>query len=220
MPPYTSREPFVTSPPARGSPMPQRSTRFRQTRTPGGRLWLDALEDRTLLSAAPLLDRSGLQVIPPSSDPSHVLVQFRSQPAVRSVLPGTRVGQAVDAPTLLYQVDLAPSVSVAQALAAYRADVADVVFAEPDYTLRASAVPNDPRFGEQWALRNTGQAGGKPGADLGATLAWNVSHDAHGVVVAVIDTGIDYTHPDLDLNIWINQKEIPASRRANLLDVN
>ncbi|MDQ2747826.1 MAG: hypothetical protein M3T96_11275, partial [Acidobacteriota bacterium] len=56
-------------------------------------------------------------------------------------------------------------------------------------------LPNDPLFNEQWALDNKGQNGGKANADLKALLAWEKTKGAKEVVVAVLDTGVDYTHP-------------------------
>jgi subtilisin family serine protease len=79
-------------------------------------------------------------------------------------------------------------------------------------------LPNDPRFAEQWSLVNSGQSGGTPNADIAVVEAWRYSTGSTRTPVALIDSGIDYTHPDLARNIWINQKEIPASRRANLRD--
>ena len=62
-----------------------------------------------------------------------------------------------------------------------------------------------------WGLNNTGQTGGTPGADIDAERAWNVSTGSSDVMVAVIDTGVDYTHPDLAANIWTNPGEIPGN---------
>jgi subtilisin family serine protease len=83
----------------------------------------------------------------------------------------------------------------------------------------ATVTPNDPSFSSQWDLSNTGQFGGTPGADIHATQAWSVTTGSAATVVAVIDTGVDYDHPDLYQNIWINQAEIPLPRLRNLVDV-
>ena len=56
-------------------------------------------------------------------------------------------------------------------------------------------------------------------ADIDAPAAWSVTTGIAATVVAMLDTGIDYTHEDLYLNIWINQGEIPAAVRVNLTDV-
>jgi len=84
----------------------------------------------------------------------------------------------------------------------------DVVFAEPDYVVHAISAPNDPGYGQLWAMKNTGQAilgyQGTGGADIGAEAAWNVTTGTSNVVVGVVDTGIDYNHPDLASNVWSN----------------
>lgn len=83
----------------------------------------------------------------------------------------------------------------------------NVEYAEPNYLLRADAVPRDARRAELWPLHNLGLSGGTPDADIDAPEAWEVRHDASSVVVAVIDSGIDYNHPDLAANIFINPGE-------------
>jgi subtilisin family serine protease len=83
-----------------------------------------------------------------------------------------------------------------------------VQYVEPNYIVRTNRLPNDHLFGEQWALRNVGQYGGKSGADIHATDAWDLTTGAN-VTIAVIDTGVDYTHPDLGPNIWTNPADPP-----------
>ncbi len=83
-----------------------------------------------------------------------------------------------------------------------------VRYAEPDWVqhVDGGGVPNDPSFGVQWALQNTGQtvngSNGTAGADEKAVPAWSITTGSNAVVVAVTDTGIDYTHPDLASNVW------------------
>src|SRR5690349_9288731 len=87
----------------------------------------------------------------------------------------------------------------------------EVEFAEPNYEINldeAAAgplepiLPRDPQFNDQWALANSGQRGGKKGADISATLAWARTTGSEDVVVAVLDTGVDYNHEDLTENMW------------------
>jgi subtilisin family serine protease len=80
---------------------------------------------------------------------------------------------------------------------------------EPDLYVSASVTtPNDPLFSSQWSLDNTGQTGGTPDDDIDAPEAWDLTTGSSSVVVGVVDTGIDYTHPDLDGNIWTNPGEV------------
>lgn len=85
-----------------------------------------------------------------------------------------------------------------------------VIYAQPDYIITIdSTIPNDQNFPQQWALNNTGQTGGTPGADINAIRAWDIATGSRNqIIVAVIDTGIDYTHPDLAPNMWVNEAEL------------
>jgi subtilisin family serine protease len=82
----------------------------------------------------------------------------------------------------------------------------DVEYAEPNYVITAAVTPNDSMFSSLWGLLNTGQSlggqAGTSGADIGATTAWNYSTGSRSIVVGVVDTGIDYNHPDLAANVW------------------
>ena len=76
--------------------------------------------------------------------------------------------------------------------------------------------PKDPLFGEQWALANSGQRGGKEGADISATNAWAITTGTEEVVVAVLDSGVDYTHEDLAPNMWMRPKSMAPYRDDDL----
>lgn len=84
-----------------------------------------------------------------------------------------------------------------------------VRYAEPNYLLHIARTPNDPDFDKLWGLRNVGQTGGTNGVDVSATEAWDVTTGSKDLIVAVIDTGIDFNHEDLAANMWVNRKECP-----------
>jgi subtilisin family serine protease len=101
--------------------------------------------------------------------------------------------------------------------AQYRSLPELVQYAEPNYEINldnqemaggSSAHPDDPMFGEQWSLENTGQGGGKAQADISALRAWAKTTGSDKVVVAVIDSGVDYTHQDLMNNIWVRPPDM------------
>lgn len=84
----------------------------------------------------------------------------------------------------------------------------DVAAVQPNHVYRTcETLPDDPRFGELWGLRNTGQTGGTPGADIAAAAAWDLVTGAPDVVVGVLDTGVRLSHQDLTDNRWINAAE-------------
>ena len=77
-----------------------------------------------------------------------------------------------------------------------------VSYAEPNFILSASAVPNDPLFGELYGLNNVGQTGGRVDADIDAPEGWDAAGlgafpAGGGVKIGIVDTGIDQTHPEL-----------------------
>jgi len=92
----------------------------------------------------------------------------------------------------------------------FTANVGIVAFSR-NGTTQVSTVPNDPSFTTLYGLNNVGQTGGTTDADIDAPEAWNVTTGSSATIVAVIDTGIDYTHPDLAANIWTNPGEIAGN---------
>ncbi len=104
----------------------------------------------------------------------------------------------------LFQFGLKKGETVEQAVARLSAQK-DVAYAEPNYKVQVEAQPND-LDSRLWGLQNSD----KPGVDVHATEAWNVTTGANGPLIAIIDTGIDYNHPDLAANVWVNPGEIPG----------
>ncbi len=89
----------------------------------------------------------------------------------------------------------------------------DALLRESDLTVKT---PNDPMFNEQWALSNSGQNGGKSNADVAALKAWLKTQGSSEVVVAVLDTGVDYTHKDLAANMWLRPDNVPQYKDDEL----
>jgi len=128
---------------------------------------------------------------------------------------GRRAPKGVRVPELdrIYklEVELEEGESLEDVVAAYNSD-RDVEYAELNYIVSICATPNDPLYPIQWALSNTGQMypeSGKynspPGTDdcdIDAPEAWDIHTGSSDVIVAVVDTGVDYNHRDLDDNMW------------------
>ncbi len=86
-----------------------------------------------------------------------------------------------------------------------------VKHAEPNYRATLHSTPNDPSFSSCWGLHNTGQTGGVADCDIDAPEAWDITTGSDSVLIAMIDSGVDYNHPDLAANIWTNPGEIAGN---------
>jgi len=120
----------------------------------------------------------------------------------------------------IYKITLGEGLSAAKAAAEYRKN-ADVEYAELNYIVQTCATPNDPNYSpEQWALNNTGQSYPTPGGgsgsgtadcDIDTPEAWDADTGSSEIIVAVVDTGVDYNHEDLQQNMWFNSDEIAGN---------
>jgi subtilisin family serine protease/peptidase E len=126
-----------------------------------------------------------------------------------------RVGSPRLSSYLFRQSDLSQS---SLALADRLFDHAKVLFASPNFIREAKKyfVPNDPLFPQQQHLHNTGQQGGVADADVDAVEAWDVSQGVSTVVIAIVDDGVDTTHPDL--TIYNNPGETGGGKETNGID--
>lgn len=168
------------------------------------------------MGVAATTDKDGRQ---PGYHPGRVLVKFRKDApssAVQATVAAAGLTEIRAFPGIgVHVMGLAKGRTVEDAIATLMTGSSaqrPVLYAEPDYRVKiADVFPDDPYFPQQWSLHNTGQTGGTPDADIDAPEAWQISTSACDILVAVIDTGVDYTHPDLACNIWTNPGEIPSN---------
>lgn len=97
-----------------------------------------------------------------------------------------------------------PSFEKASSVIALLQEDPMVARVEPNYIYRINKIPNDPMFGQLWGMRNAAA----PGFDIGAEQAWDIETGSDKVIVASIDTGVNYNHPDLQANMWVNEAEL------------
>ncbi len=167
------------------------------------RTWqVEALETRQVLSASGMDEAVAF-------GGSEILVKFRENAKIEP-LAGTSLGESYSLVPGLFKVNVDASLNVDDVLNAYKART-DVEYAQYDFRVQVAATPNDPRYSSQWGLHNIGQTGGLNDADIDAPEAWNTTTGSRSIIVGVIDTGIDYNHPDLAANIWRNTREIAGN---------
>jgi len=94
------------------------------------------------------------------------------------------------------------------------AEAADQIAAITDFAVEPNYIyelAEEPLFSDQWSLENTGQSKGKVDADIDILAAWSVTTGSPGVTIAVLDTGVAFSHPDLSSSVWLNSGEVPGN---------
>ncbi len=124
----------------------------------------------------------------PAQRENHILQRLKRVPKGTSVPELDRIYKV--------QVDLEQGQSLQDVVEAYRHNP-DVEYAELNYIVSLNLIPDDPLYSLQWSLSKIDSAG-----------AWEMSVGSGDVIVAVVDTGVDYTHRDLDDNMWVNEAEL------------
>ena len=157
---------------------------------------------------------------PRQANAPEVMVKFKpgvSEEAIERITQGLhdQVEDEIEAVPGLDAIDDLDDVDAETVASEYR-KLPEVEYAEAVFEIEADdfapspVTPSDPQFSAQWALLNDGSRGGTKGADISATYAWTVTTGSDKVVVAVLDSGVDYTHTDLASNIWIRPNNVPA----------
>jgi subtilisin family serine protease len=157
-----------------------------------------------------------------SYKPGELLVRFapKANGKQRDKKEKERILRSLDGGTIKHKFKLVPGLNVVKLPKGHKVkDVlkkfnkkTGILYAQANYRLTVDSAPprcfpNDPLFSDLWGMHNIGQSGGTPDADINAPEAWCVRTAADDIIVAVIDTGVDYTHPDLAANMWVNEAE-------------
>ena len=145
----------------------------------------------------------------PPYRPDEVLVKFKptlSEQTIKATIAAYQCKRIKRIPRInVYKIQIQNNLTVEETLYALRRNP-DVEYAEPNYIAYATETPNDPLFDLQYALYNPGS--GPPGspqeetADIKATSAWEETRGDENIIIAVIDSGVDLDHPDLDDKIY------------------
>ncbi|MDQ3490285.1 MAG: S8 family serine peptidase [Acidobacteriota bacterium] len=167
-----------------------------------------------------------------SESEPEVLVRFRPGVKLAEIKKlasrfNDRIEDEIESVNGLVAIDDLDNANAEEVAAQYRQMSEVVLYAEPSFEIRlddplltpsnhdfghretGDKLPDDPLFAQQWALNNLGQDGGKAKADIDALKAWLTSQGSPDVVVAVLDSGVDYTHRDLVANMWFRPDNVP-----------
>lgn len=170
------------------------------------------------LSSKTLYSKSGLANEKQSSGefiPGEVLIKFKegiTQTEIKAMHSTLGSWQIMSNKQInVSRVKLPLDMTVDEALKHYKMNQ-NVEYVEPNYIIHFMEMPNDTDFGELWGLHNTAQlvdgVSGTIDADIDAPEAWDITTGSEDVIIAVIDSGVAYLHPELDPNTWVNDAEL------------
>jgi subtilisin family serine protease len=181
-------------------------------------LWNDARTADTTRENRGFNRVTGSSVEPAQYVPGEVIVKFHDSAskatiaAAHALAGGQTIKSFAGGADRFNHLKLGKGENVEDALAKYRHSPA-VEYAEPNYLHQLTAIPNDTQFSSLWGLHNTGQSvngtAGTADVDIDAPEAWDITTGSSNVIIAVIDSGIAYDHPDLAANMWTNPGETP-----------
>lgn len=135
--------------------------------------------------------------------PDHIIVKYDSEQFITASSESAQdiLKNLSDMVPGLQVIKLPDTMTVEEALDYYR-NLPGVIYAEPDYYVSSFSIPNDEYFYRLWGM-DSGPGG------MNAVSAWNTTTGSAKVIVAVLDMGVNISHPDLIDNLWINPDEIP-----------
>ena len=169
-----------------------------------------------IATAAEYLEQKQPSTVKPKFVDGEILVKFKSGVTAQAqqfttLNLGGRSSALVGKKLRVVKIKLQEGSDVIATAEAYMANP-NIEHAQPNYIYYISVIPNDASFNQLWGLKNTGQTISNPvyttnnpgiaGYDIDAESAWNQITDCRSTIVAVIDTGINYTHQDLTGNMW------------------
>jgi subtilisin family serine protease len=171
----------------------------------GGRLSIPTGHDFTVASDTPY--KPGELIVRFGAKANGQMRSMADKNQILSSVGGGNIKRNFNIVPGLSVVELPPGVTVEEALQTFN-KANGILYAEPDYEVQiCSTFPDDTRFDDLWGMHNTGQTGGTTDADIDAPEAWDIGTGSDEIIVAVIDTGVDYTHIDLAANMWVNEAE-------------
>ncbi len=139
------------------------------------------------------------RVIPSSKSLSDRINEYKNLPAYQAQPQLSESLAAQNDLSLIYNISFENETPVKQAVHELQSDP-DVLYAEPNYKIKADVTPNDPYFSSQWALTK-----------INSENAWKQSTGSAQIITAVIDSGVDSQQEDLRANRWVNTGEIPGN---------